>query len=186
MTDHDRPGPCTILRPSILFQKIYLLLAEFRKCLTNCLKNKKKKEAVLSGTDKPAVRETPGNTVVQFSSHQSRAGRQTPVLYVAMWGPRPICLIPVPFPRVLPSLAGLPSCLCSAQRKEAVWRHFCSVIGSGLRNSPHYFCSCSSGEYCYVARPNCKEGWEMQSRRAALYPEQGREWVLVDNLLLLQ
>ena len=27
-------------------------------------KNKKKKEAVLSGIDKPAVRETPGNTVV--------------------------------------------------------------------------------------------------------------------------
>ena len=27
-------------------------------------KNKKKKEAVLSGTDKPAVGETPGNTVV--------------------------------------------------------------------------------------------------------------------------
>lgn len=25
----------------------------------------------------------------------------------------------------------------------------------------------------------------MQSRRVALYPEQGREWILVDNLLLL-
>ena len=32
MTDHDRPGPYTILRPSRLFQKNYLLLAEFRKC----------------------------------------------------------------------------------------------------------------------------------------------------------
>lgn len=142
-------------------------------------KNKKKKEAIVSGTDKPAVREMPG-----ISSHQSRAGRQTPMLCVAMWGPRPLCLLPIPFPRALPSLAGLQSCLCSAQRKEVVWRHFCRVIGFRLRSSPHYFCSCSCGEYCYVARPNCKEGWEMQSRRAALYPEQGREWILVDNPLL--
>lgn len=78
-------------------------------------KNKKKKEAIVSGTDKPAVRETPG-----ISSHQSRAGRQIPMLYVAMWGPRPLCLLPIPFPRALPSLSGLQSCLCSAQRKEVV------------------------------------------------------------------
>lgn len=110
-----------------------------------------------------------------FSFLHISPGQEGRHLCVALWGPRPLCLIPIPFPRVVPSLAGLQSCPCSAQRKEAVWKHFCSVIGSRLRNSLHYCCSCSCGEYCYVARPNCKEGWEMQTWRAALYPEQGRE-----------